>query len=90
MTTFFVGVAVFIALLVLVNGYRVIVGPTFYDRMVGVGLCGTNTLLLLLLIGYFYERIDMFVDLAITYAMLNFIGVITIGKYLESRKELPS
>ena len=78
----------FIALLALANGYRVVVGPTFYDRMVGIGLCGTNTLLLLLFIGYAYDRIDMFVDLAITYAMLNFVGTITIGKYLETRKEV--
>lgn len=87
MTSFFLGIAIFIALLVAVSARRVWTGPTLFDRLIAAGLIGTNTLLLLVLIGFIYGRVEMFVDLAITYAMLNFVSVIAIGKYLEAKTE---
>lgn len=63
--------------------YRVVKGPTVFDRMVGVGVVGTKTMILLCLVGYAYGRIDMFLDIAIAYAMLNFLGTIVVAKYLE-------
>lgn len=87
MTHVFLGVAIFIALLVAVSARRVWTGPTLYDRLIAAGLIGTNTLLLLVLIGFIYGRVEMFIDLAITYAMLNFVSVIAIGKYLEAKTE---
>ena len=57
---------------------------------IGAGLIGTNALLMLVLIGFLYERVDMFVDLALAYAMLNFIGVAALAKYFELRQERPS
>jgi len=82
----FLGLAIFIALLIAVNFYRVLVGPTIFDRLLAVGLVGSNALLLIVLIGFLYERADMFLDLALTYAILNFIGVLALGKFLESRR----
>ncbi|MBM3318931.1 MAG: pH regulation protein F, partial [Candidatus Eisenbacteria bacterium] len=75
----FLGLAIFIALLIAVNFYRVLVGPTIFDRLLAVGLVGSNALLLIVLIGFLYERADMFLDLALTYAILNFIGVLALG-----------
>ncbi|HKK69938.1 MAG TPA: monovalent cation/H+ antiporter complex subunit F [Candidatus Krumholzibacteria bacterium] len=63
--------------------YRVLRGPTVYDRMVGVTVAGTKTVILICLAGFLYGRIDMFVDIAIAYAMLNFVGALVVGKYLE-------
>jgi multicomponent Na+:H+ antiporter subunit F len=56
-------------------------GPTVFDRLIGSGFIGTKTTLLIVLIGYVYGRVDMFVDLAIGYSILNFIGTIVIAKY---------
>ena len=39
-----------------------------------------------MLIGFVFERPDMFVDLALSYALLNFIGTVAVGKYLETRQ----
>lgn len=89
MNALFLGIALFIALLSAIALYRVMVGPTIFDRVIGAGLIGTNAFLLLTLIGFIYERIDMFVDLAILYALLNFIGTVALAKYLERRKEQP-
>lgn len=89
MTILFLGVALFIAFLTLVPVYRMVAGLTIYDRVLGVGLMGTNAILLLVLVGFIYDRIDMFVDLAIAYAILNFVGVVAVAKYLERRGRQP-
>jgi multicomponent Na+:H+ antiporter subunit F len=79
----FTVIAVILVSLMLMPLYRVIKGPTLYDRIISAGLMGTNGVLVLAVIGFIYERIDMFVDLAIAYALLNFVGTVAVGKYLE-------
>ena len=87
MDAFFLYFALFVALLFGAILYRVAAGPTIFDRVIGAGLIGTNAVLLLVLIGMLYRRVDMFVDLALTYALLNFIGVVALAKYLERERE---
>ncbi len=62
---------------------RISLGDSLYDRLLSAGLVGTNTIVLLALIGFIFERPDMFIDLALAYALLNFIGTAAIAKYLE-------
>ena len=85
--SFLLGITVFIAILTAVCLYRVAVGKTIFDRIIGVGLVGTNGFILLTLIGFLFERIDMFVDIAIAYALLNFVIVIVLAKYFVRSKE---
>lgn len=66
--------------------YRLVAGRTPYDRLLAASAIGTNAIVLLALMGFVFERPDMFVDLALTYALLNFIGTVAVGKYLESRQ----
>lgn len=66
---------------------RVVRGPTVFDRMVGVGAMGTTTLLLVGLLGWVDRRLDMFVDIALAYAMLNFAGAIVVAKFLDVTRE---
>ena len=68
--------------------YRGIAGPTVMDRLVGVNAIGSKTVAMLLLIGLIYQRLDMFVDIALAYAMLNFIAVIAAARYFHKRREL--
>ena len=63
--------------------YRIWVGPTSFDRILGVNVIGTKTAVLLVIIGTLFERVEMFVDFAITYALLNFVGAIVISRYLN-------
>jgi multicomponent Na+:H+ antiporter subunit F len=67
--------------------WRVMRGPTVFDRMLGVGVIGTKTVMLVCLVGYLFGRVDMFVDIALAYAMLNFIGAIVIAKYLDRSRD---
>ena len=89
MNSFLLGATVFIALLTALSLYRVAVGKTIFDRIIAAGLVGTNGFVLLTLIGFLFERIDMFVDLAIAYALLNFVIVIVLGKYFDRKRESP-
>jgi len=88
MEQFYLGVSILLCALVLLCLYRVIYGPTIIDRIVGVGAIGTKTLVILVLMGFIYGRIDMFLDISIAYALLNFIGTIAAAKFFEGRGEI--
>lgn len=68
--------------------YRALFGPTVLDRMVGVNAIGTKTTALLVVIGLIYHRVNMFVDIALAYAMLNFIAVLAASRYFQKKKGL--
>lgn len=87
MNSFLLAITIFIVLLTAACLYRVAVGKTIFDRVIAAGLVGTNGFILLVLIGFLFERINMFVDLAITYALLNFVVIIVLGKYFDRGKE---
>jgi multicomponent Na+:H+ antiporter subunit F len=62
--------------------YRVVRGPGVYNRIVAANTIGTKTIVLLVIIGYVYGR-PLFIDIAILYAMVNFIATVVIAKYLR-------
>ena len=64
--------------------YRVIMGPTLLDRVMAVNVIGTKTIVLLALIGFIYARPAMFLDIALVYALINFIATIAVLRYLEA------
>jgi multicomponent Na+:H+ antiporter subunit F len=74
--------------LMVLSLYRAIAGPTLLDRIMGVNAVGSKTAVFLVIIGLLYERVDMFVDIALAYALLNFIAVIGASKYFHKRKGL--
>ncbi|MEX2494672.1 MAG: monovalent cation/H+ antiporter complex subunit F [Woeseia sp.] len=61
---------------------RALLGPTVYDRVLAVNMFGTKTVLLLSVIAYLYDRPD-FIDLALAYALINFIGVLAVLKFVQ-------
>ncbi len=74
--------------MVLLCLYRSIFGPTVLNRIAGISAIGTKTLVILLFMGFIYDRVDMFVDISMVYAILNFIGTLAVAKYLEIRGEV--
>ena len=74
-----------LTLLILVYMYRVLQGPTGYDRILGLNGISTKAIILLTILGSLNERLEMFVDIALGYAVLNIIGGLAIGKYLEHK-----
>jgi multicomponent Na+:H+ antiporter subunit F len=62
--------------------FRSILGPTVYDRILAVNAFGTLTVVLISVYGFLSERPE-FLDLALVYALINFIGTIAVSKYVE-------
>ena len=63
---------------------RALMGPSVYDRLLAVNMFGTKTVLLLSLIAFLAGRPD-FIDLALAYALINFIGVLAVLEFVQSR-----
>lgn len=63
---------------------RALMGPSVYDRVLAVNMFGTKTVLLLSVIAFLYGRPD-FLDLALAYALINFIGVLAVLEFFRSR-----
>ncbi len=61
---------------------RAMLGPTLFDRILALNSSGTATVLLIAVYGFLAERPD-FLDLALVYALMNFIGTLAVLKYLE-------
>ncbi len=76
-------IAIMIAMvLVLVRLY---LGPTVYDRVIALNSFGTHTVLLIGAMGFLNGRPD-FLDIALLYALINFVGTIAILKFFRYRK----
>jgi multicomponent Na+:H+ antiporter subunit F len=88
MIQFFLIVGVAMCVLVLLCLYRATYGPNVLNRAAGISAIGTKTLIILLIMGVAYDRIDMFVDISMVYALLNFIGTVVLAKYLETTGEV--
>lgn len=65
---------------------RAFMGPTIYDRILAVNMFGTKTVLFVAVLGFLTGRPD-FLDIAIVYALINFIGVIAVLKFVERISE---
>lgn len=61
---------------------RAFMGPTVYDRILAVNMVGTKTVLLIAVFAVLSERTDM-IDIALTYALINFIGVVAVLRFVE-------
>lgn len=85
MIMFFYGTMTVLAILILVYLYRVIAGPTVFDRVLGLNGLSTKAILLVVVIGTEYGRVDMFVDISTGYALLNLVGALAVTKYFEHR-----
>ena len=87
MTWVFVVVLVGVLVLTLPYIGRAIIGPTVFDRVVGLNGVGTKVPVILVLIGLLYERVDMFVDLALALFLLNLFITVLIARYVREKRE---
>tara|TARA_Y100000994_G_scaffold129210_1_gene105912 strand:+ start:212 stop:517 length:306 start_codon:yes stop_codon:yes gene_type:complete len=86
METFFICAGVALLLMMVPVFYRIIVGPTAIDRIVAVNVIGTKTAVLLIIIGVIFDDVAMFVDFALAYALLNFIGSLAAARYFNKTR----
>ena len=63
---------------------RALRGPTIYDRILAVNVFGTKTVLVIALITYITQHADL-IDVALVYALINFIAIVTVLKLVKMR-----
>ena len=85
MKTFLLYILVMLAILLGAYLYRVLRGPTIFARVLGLNGISTKAIILLIVVGIYFERVDMFVDISTGYALLNLVGALAVAKYLEQK-----
>lgn len=78
------GVMIFLIVLSLL---RIILGPSIWDRLVGLNLLTAKVNILIILVAYFLE-LDYILDIAISYTLLSFIGIMIISNYIQRKETL--
>ncbi len=61
---------------------RAMLGPTVFDRVLALNMFGTKTVLLICVVCFLYQRTD-FLDLALLYSLMNFIGMVALLRFTE-------
>jgi multicomponent Na+:H+ antiporter subunit F len=85
MSKLLLSVVVVLSVVILIYLYRVVLGPTVFDRVLGLNGISSKAIMILVIIGTLYERLDIFVDIAVGYALLNLVGALAAAKYLEHK-----
>lgn len=85
MENFFLTISIILGLLILLSLYRGLLGPTIFDRIIGVGFVGSKAMVILVLMGFIYKRVDMFVDISLAYSLLIFISTLIFAKYFQGK-----
>ena len=61
---------------------RAMLGPTVFDRVLALNMFGTKTVLLICVVGFLTGRTD-FLDLALLYSLMNFIGMVALLRFSQ-------
>lgn len=65
--------------------YRGIKGPTVQDRMIGINIVNTKTMVVLLILATILGQ-ELYLDISLVYALLNFVVTVTISRYIETER----
>ena len=74
--------AIIIMISIFMSAYRFIVGPDLVDRVISFDVITISSIGIIAIISHFTNRM-IYLDIAIVYGLLSFLGVIVIGRYLE-------
>ncbi|MGM0404642.1 MAG: monovalent cation/H+ antiporter complex subunit F [Thermoplasmatota archaeon] len=72
-------ILIFIALL---SSYRLFVGPSIYDRIISLNVSGVIITVILTIMSI-ETGTGLYLDIAISFVMLDFVGTMAFVKYLE-------
>ena len=84
-SSFLLFVLATLTVLMVVYLYRVVRGPSVFDRVLGLNGISTMAIVLLVVIGTVFDRVEMFVDISTGYALLNLVNALAVAKFLEQR-----
>jgi multicomponent Na+:H+ antiporter subunit F len=78
----FLAVSIAILIVMLLALVRAFLGPTLFDRILAVNMFGTKIVLLVAVLGVVSGQ-SSFVDIALVYALINFISVIAVLRFFD-------
>ncbi len=84
MTIMIIISAVFIILAVILTFIRFLIGPTVYDRIAALDVLTLITTVIIVVLAVNYKQ-KIFMDVAIVYSLLSFIGVIAFARFMEKK-----
>ena len=87
LSTAFLAAAAVLVVLAIAVLYRAVVGPTMQDRVIAVNVLGTNTVVILALLAVALDS-ESFLDIALVYALLNFLMAVAISKFTVKRGDV--
>ena len=87
MTTFLLVVLFVLSVIVAVGLLGLWLGTTLFDRLIAVALVTINAVVILVVMGFLFDRPVLFLDIALGVALLAFILPIALGKYVERSPE---
>ncbi len=79
----FITITIFVCMVMIM--IRLFAGPTLYDRVLSLNTFGTCTVLFIGTVGLLFGRPD-FLDIALLYALINFVGTIAVLKFFRYRR----
>jgi len=82
MELFFEIILGIVSLALILSFVRFVKGPTAADRIVAVDIMSVTFISVLVLLGFMFKRF-IYIDVSLVYAVLGFIGVLIIARYLE-------
>lgn len=85
MDRFLIGSIVFLGLTVLICMVRVIKGPTRGDRMIGINIIGTKTMVIIAMVSFILKE-AYFIDVVMVYALISFIGSYVVSREISGGK----
>jgi multicomponent Na+:H+ antiporter subunit F len=68
----------------LLSALRVLIGPTLWDRLLGLNLVTSKLIVIIILIAFIRNE-SFLLDMALVYALLSFIGIIFISIYIQRK-----
>ncbi|MFZ7131753.1 MAG: monovalent cation/H+ antiporter complex subunit F [Eubacteriales bacterium] len=84
---FYQMVLLVIALFIMLVVVRVILGPTIWDRLLGLNMISSKIIMLIVILAAWHDK-SFYLDIALAYAFLGFIGTVLIARFIERRGNL--
>lgn len=86
MTKMFIPLLVGFLAIVILMVIRLLVVKSVYDKLNYLFVINTNIVMLILVVGLIDNRMDMYIDIALSYAILGFVTTVVLAKYIGGRR----
>lgn len=86
MHNFFIALLAGLLAIVIVMVITMLIGKTVYDKLNALFVINTNIVMLILVVGLIDNRMDMHIDIALSYAILGFVTTVILAKFIGGRR----